>query len=259
MSDFLLTADEDDDEEESTPARGGGELIKVATGEEEEARQRQQELKQKDWTQRELAIRKVRDDFQRVVEKTRAPESEMLKSGFEVVVSSLDMKNLTIYLIAVEAARMFYTLLFDQGVQSCASLSSMTESLALIIPRTGDSNTRVKKKSVEAVMTVWKKSDSAELTQTLASLVLDLERKYKEKGLEGRISLLNYKLTETLETLKDKQQFDAHFGASINDVLKFVNKYSQNHRNAKVRERASLAVVQLAQFAYKTGNEQGRT
>lgn len=38
------------------------EIIKVATGEEEqEAQKRMQELKKKDWTEREIRIRKVRD------------------------------------------------------------------------------------------------------------------------------------------------------------------------------------------------------
>ena len=169
------------------------------------------------------------------------------------------MKNLSLYLIAVEAAKLFFAFVFDRKLAACTSLQALAHSLSLIVPRTGDSNTRVKKKSVEAVMTLWKKSalhmDHAELTAAVAGLVLDKDRHYKERGLEGRLSLLNYKLTEILEQSarsKAEDVFLRLFGCNVQDVLKFVNKYSQNHRNAKVRERASLAIVQLAQFACKT-------
>lgn len=80
-----------------------------------------------------------------------------LKDGFEIISSSLEMKNLSIYLIAVEAAKLFYGMCLDLK-QPCVSLQKLAFTASLIIPKAADSNTRVKKKSVEAVLALWKKS-----------------------------------------------------------------------------------------------------
>jgi hypothetical protein len=78
--------------------------------------------------------------------------------------SSLDNNNIQIYLIAVEVVLQFIL----KAAQSEAVLDSLPSLIQSVALRTTDTNTRVRKRSVEAINQVWDISLNKKATQTSA-------------------------------------------------------------------------------------------
>jgi hypothetical protein len=105
----------------------------------------------KDWTQREIALTSMQECFEMVNSKDLQLEQEFLTNCTVLLKQSLEENNIQIYLLAVQATAVFFTkaLWYDTVLDALPTL------LKAVIMRTADSNTRVRKKSVDLINQVW--------------------------------------------------------------------------------------------------------
>lgn len=78
-------------------------------------------------------------------------ESSFLTTCLTLLKNCLDANNMTVYLQALEVANYF----FQKALQSEIVLGSLPELIEPIIMRTTDTNTRVRKRSVDIIFLVW--------------------------------------------------------------------------------------------------------
>ena len=97
--------------------------------------------KSKDWAQREIALKKIKEEL-------KSHEDSISNSGFantwvELLSSCLDENNISIYLVAVEVASLFFSKALLKNYEILInSLEPIAQPISL---RTNDTNTRVRK------------------------------------------------------------------------------------------------------------------
>jgi hypothetical protein len=114
---------------------------------------------------------------------------------------SLEENNIQIYLLAVQATAVFFTkaLWYDTVLDALPTL------LKAVIMRTADSNTRVRKKSVDLINQVWeanpptttntlsgKRSGTQATKDSISSIIAEIitDAQLAEKCIVGRIGLI---------------------------------------------------------------------
>jgi len=116
-------------------------------------------------------------------------DEDFLNNATLLISTSLEENNISIYLMAVDVARvLFQKALFSESV--LGSLSSLVKAIVL---RTTDSNTRVRKHSVDIINQIWSQSDPRmsdkkdTISTTIASILVDSS--LQEKAIIGRLGL----------------------------------------------------------------------
>ena len=106
----------------------------------------------KDWQEREIALKAVEEVFgSRRFDKKDVLEDLFLQDCMVLIKSGLVENNMTIYLLAVEVAGVFFAL----ALASEVVLGSLPGLLLPLVLRTTDTNTRIRKKSVDLIYQIW--------------------------------------------------------------------------------------------------------
>lgn len=108
----------------------------------------------KDWQEKEIALKEVEHLYKDVStpeEIKLATEPELLNTIVSLLKGCLDANNMTIYLVAVDATHYF----FLKTLANPIVMTNLESLIEPIIMRTTDTNTRVRKKSVDLVFQVW--------------------------------------------------------------------------------------------------------
>ena len=105
----------------------------------------------KDWQQRELALNAMHECFETTPNKIIKESPEFLQTCTIILKSCLEENNIQIYLVGVQTASVFLqkSLNYESVVEALPTL------LRAIILRTTDTNTRVRKKSIDLVNQIW--------------------------------------------------------------------------------------------------------
>ena len=153
---------EDDDGEQTDPAEvtatiGLGEISSSPSKLEARVAQIQDKKKivedkgaSKDWQEREIALREM--EFLFKAGKTQQEDKEILEDLFVstcliLLKNCLEENNMAIYLQAIQVGQLF----FGKALGSEVVLGSLQGLIEPIILRTTDTNTRIRKKSVDLV------------------------------------------------------------------------------------------------------------
>ena len=110
----------------------------------------------KDWQQKELALQAIQDVFSDQQGKNRIEMKDLLEQDFLqncliLLKTCLEENNMTIYLQAIQVGSVF----FAKAQGSDVVHSSLQSLIQPIILRTNDTNTRIRKKSVELIYQIW--------------------------------------------------------------------------------------------------------
>jgi hypothetical protein len=104
----------------------------------------------KDWQERDLALKSMKEAFEGSNRKL-VQQEDFLTNCTVLLKSCLEENNISLYLSALEVGQLFFAkALFSEVVQNC--LPSLIRPIVL---KTTDTNTRVRKKSVELINQVW--------------------------------------------------------------------------------------------------------
>lgn len=101
----------------------------------------------KDWTQREIALTAMQECFENVPNKIIADDQDYLQVCTMILKNCLEENNIQIYLIGVQTASVF----LKKCLQYECVMEMIPSLLRAIVLRTTDTNTRVRKKSVDLV------------------------------------------------------------------------------------------------------------
>jgi hypothetical protein len=101
----------------------------------------------KDWTQREIALNSMQELFNMDIQDLLEYEEDFLSQCSILLQTSLNENNIQIYLIAVEVVLSFIM----KVPLSEAVLDALPSFLQTVVNKTTDTNTRVRKRSVEVV------------------------------------------------------------------------------------------------------------
>lgn len=101
----------------------------------------------KDWTQRELALNAMQELFSTDTGDILESEEEFLTQCSIILQTSLNENNIQIYLIAVEVVLSFIL----KVPSSEAVLDALPSFLSNVVLKSTDTNTRVRKRSVEVI------------------------------------------------------------------------------------------------------------
>ena len=127
----------------------------------------------KDWTQRELALNAMSELFALDTGDCLEGEEEFLNECSILLQTSLNENNIQIYLIAVEVVLLFIL----KVASSEAVLDAFPSFLSTVVQRTTDTNTRVRKRSVEVINQVWditlNKKSNISASQHIANVLMD--------------------------------------------------------------------------------------
>lgn len=110
----------------------------------------------KDWQIRELAFNALIDIYKerpvkQQFERKDLMEDKFLQTCLILLKTGLEENNMAIYLLSVEATSIF----FAQTLGSDTVHGSLQSMVTPIILRTTDTNTRIRKKSVDLIYQIW--------------------------------------------------------------------------------------------------------
>jgi hypothetical protein len=104
-----------------------------------------------------------------------------------MLITTLEDNNIQMYLVAIDVASVF----LEKTLQSEAILDSLPALLKAVVVRTTDTNTRVRKRSIELVNQVWDsqfhKQSDMNSSQLIATVLTDSS--LQEKAIVGRLGL----------------------------------------------------------------------
>ena len=105
----------------------------------------------KDWQERDLALKHMKEAFEQQGNKKVLSQEDFLTNCTVVLKTCFEENNISLYLSAVEVAQVFFSrVLFTDMVMN--SLQNLVRPLIL---KTTDTNTRVRKKSVDLINQIW--------------------------------------------------------------------------------------------------------
>lgn len=119
----------------------------------------------KDWQEREIALTAMHESFEAAPRKVIHENQEFLQTCVIILKNCLEENNIQIYLVGVQTASVFLqkTLNYEQVLESLPSL------LRSIVIRTTDTNTRVRKKSVDLVNQIWDSNGASSAVAAIKS------------------------------------------------------------------------------------------
>jgi hypothetical protein len=104
----------------------------------------------KDWQERDLALKSMKEAFEQGTKKTLLQE-EFLTNCTVLLKGCFEENNISLYLSAVEVAQLF----FQKAIFSDIVIGSLQSLVKPLVLKTTDTNTRVRKKSVDLIFMIW--------------------------------------------------------------------------------------------------------
>jgi len=120
----------------------------------------------RDWQQRELALKALDDIFSQKTNQAGLKdllEESFLSNSLVLLKNCLEENNMTIYLLAIQVAEKFFHKALVADVVR-ASLEGLVNPMAL---RTTETNTRIRKKSVEVLNQIWDYKEQQQMQDKL--------------------------------------------------------------------------------------------
>ena len=223
--------------------------------------------KSKDWAQREIALNKIKEELKN--NEDAITNDSFATTSVELLSSCLEENNISIYLVAVDVAGLFFSKWLHRNYDILInSIDSLVQPITL---RTNDTNTRVRKKSIEVILNLWNNSfnninqkycqfmqdSETSAPCKIASLLMD--SKQGEKAIIGRISLYSQRL-QYMTTKHDENTIDASnkphqvlLGANYTTITEFAMQWCL-HKNTKVRQVALRLIVDIWKYNIKDPN-----
>lgn len=172
----------------------------------------------KDWQQKELALQAMQEIYEMVSFSVLKEQADFIGECVKIIKQCLDENNIQIYLVAIQVASVFLAKTLNVEVVT-ESLPSLLKSVVL---RTTDTNTRVRKKSIDLVFQIWdhntnkagatgsiqpsgtKLENEHSISVTIANVLC--EPSLHDKAIVGRLSLFIKKamMVESGEDLNKK-------------------------------------------------------
>lgn len=223
--------------------------------------------KSKDWAQREIALNQIKEELKS--NENAVTNSNFANTWVELLTACLEENNISIYLVAVEVANMFFNrcLLRNYDVL-INSIDSLVQPLSL---HSNDTNTRVRKKSSEVILDLWNNSfrninqkyasfmqDSDTSVSSKIALIL-MDSKLGEKSVIGRMNVFSKRLQDlavanndnTNEILSKPHQ--VLLGANYTIITEFATQWCL-HKDTKVRQIALRLIVDIWKYNQKDPN-----
>ena len=212
----------------------------------------------KDWQVREDALKVMFELFQ---DDQGVIDDDFIQTCLILLKLSLADNNMTLYLTAVQTASLF----FEKALDSETVRGSLQSLLEPIILRTNDTNTRVRKKSVDLIYQIWdhktkgvsqqfvipgKESEVATKTESNCTMIANVicDGQLGEKSIIGRLALF-IKRASIIEGGKDLAQrpISMMLGKSYEQLVEFGCQWV-SHKNTKVRQNALKLIVEICRI-----------
>ena len=215
----------------------------------------------KDWQQRELALNAMHECFDLIPQTIVKDNQDYLSTCSQILKNCLEENNIQIYLVGVQTASVFLpkTLSYESVLESLPSL------LKAVILRSTDTNTRVRKKSIDLVNQIWdsngpslavsvidvsakKQRDHDSISLMIAAVLCDAQ--LQDKAIVGRLTLFIKKsmMIESGEELQ-KRAFRMIIGKDYEELTEFACQWCM-HKNTKVRQCALKLIVEICRLNY---------
>ena len=220
----------------------------------------------KEWQEREVALKEMEELFKpgrSAKEEAEILEDDFIQHCLILLKSCLEDNNMTLYLQAVQVASLF----FAKALGSETVLGSLQGLVQPVVLRTTDTNTRVRKKSVDLIYQIWefKPSQAGDrlkfgavrdsqdgtgagmkvgtIGQIVATTICDPQ--LGEKSIVGRLGLF-VKRAQQIDAVKDLAQRPILMilGKNYEQVTEFACQWI-SHKNTKVRQNAMKLVVEI--------------
>ena len=187
----------------------------------------------------------------------------------ELLNSWLNENNISIYLVAVEVVSSFFKIWLIKNYDILINtLDSLVQPISL---RTNDTNTRVKNKSIDTILELWKNwftninqkyiqymQDSETSVSSKISWIL-MDSKQGDKSIQGRINVYSRRiqdiinLDETYKTNLISKPHQVLLGANYNSIAEFAVNWCL-HKNTNIRQSALKLIVDIWRFNIKDPN-----
>ena len=228
----------------------------------------------KDWQERELAVKAVEEVFRDkngalTLHQKEVFDDKFLQTCLILLKTALEENNMTVYLEAVQAASLF----FDKTLSSDVVHGSLQSLVQPIVLRTTDTNTRIRKKSVDLIYQIWdfrnqpgtggkdklklnqlrdsqevnemaNKTDS--ICQIIAAVICDPQN--GEKAIIGRLGLF-VKRAAQIEGATDlvSKPLQMVLGKNYEQLTEFACQWI-SHKNTKVRQNALKLIIEICRI-----------
>lgn len=220
----------------------------------------------KEWQEREVALKAIEEMFLEVRFETKEVlEDKFLQDCLVLLKSCFDENNMTIYLLAVQVGSVF----FEKALVSDTVHGSLSSLILPMILRTTDTNTRLRKKSVELINQIWDHKNSVlqgdklkmnqlrdsqqelskatdSMCQIIAQVICDPA--HGEKAIIGRLGLF-IKRAGMIEGAKDlvNKPLQVVIGKNYEQLTEFACQWI-SHKNTKVRQNALKLIVEVCRI-----------
>jgi len=223
--------------------------------------------KSKDWLQREIALNKIKEELKN--HEDAVTNESFATTSVELLSSCLEENNISIYLVAIDVVGIFFSKCLLRNYDILInSVDSLIQPITL---RTNDTNTRVRKKSLEVILNLWNDSfnninqkyssfmqdSDTSVSSKIASLLMD--SKQGEKAIVGRIHVYSQRL-QSLSGKKEEGKVDSSskphqvlLGANYQNLTEFAVQWCL-HKNTKVRQVALRLIVDICKFNVRDPN-----
>eukprot|EP00347_Sterkiella_histriomuscorum_P001332 403372439 len=252
----MLEQSQDEQDFNSTQKFGGNILEQI-----QEAQEKMIEKGQsKDWQERDLALKHMKEAFESGSKKTILQE-EFLTNCTVLLKSCFEENNISLYLSAIEVSQVFFAkAIFTEVV--IGSLQSLIKPLVL---KTTDTNTRVRKKSVDLIFQIWNQQNLSQQNKDqlgskanqdnskrdhISSLIADViaDQSLQEKSIIGRLGLF-IKRSSSIESGDDlnSKSYQLILGKNYEQLTEFACSWV-SHKNTKVRQNALKLILEICRI-----------
>jgi hypothetical protein len=202
------------------------------------------------WQQKETALAAMQDCFENATELDLMSNEAFVTECTILLRDSLETNNMQVYTAAVQVAGIF----LDKTIQFECVKDALKSFVKAIVLHTTDTNTRVRKKSVDLINQLWSKDQSSKHPGTkgtedlsnssiIASVLTDPS--LQEKAIVGRLGLF-IKRALLIVSGDDLNKLSHHLmlGRDYEQLTEFACSWCL-HKNTKVRQCALKLIVEV--------------
>jgi len=190
--------------------------------------------------------------------KRSALTEEFLTNTSVLLKNCLEENNLNLYMQAIDVASVF----FSRALHTEAVLGSLQSLIKPIVLRTTDTNTRLRKKSVEVILQVWSQQapstnqiggkGNQESQGVVPNIVADTicDQTLQERAIVGRLGLFVKRATMLDGSSDDELSKKPHqviMGRNYEQLTEFACLWCA-HKNTKVRQNALKLIVEICRI-----------
>ena len=223
--------------------------------------------KSKDWAQREIALKRIKEELKD--NEDCVIDQNFSETWVELLSSCLEENNISIYLVAIDVVSFFFNRWLMRNYD--VLISNIDALIQPICLRTNDTNTRVRKKSIEVILELWDNSFN-NINQKYSSYMQDsdssisckiadmlMNSKLGEKAILGRLSVYAKRIQDLANSSNDDRSemtskpHQVLLGSNYAIITEFAVQWCL-HKNTKVRQQALRLIVDICRYNVKDPN-----